>query len=59
MKNKLLEKQKFVILIISFIILLLVSFVISVCVGSQKISLSELINIFSIKKSTNVLLFFS
>ena len=49
MKNKLLEKQKFEILIISFIILLLVSFVISVCVGSQKISLSELLNIFSIK----------
>lgn len=54
MKNKLLEKQKFVILIISFIILLLVSFVVSVCVGSQKISLSELINIFSIKKSDDI-----
>ena len=53
MNNKILEKNKFLIILFSLIILLITSFIVSICVGSQKISLNDLLQIFNLEKQDN------
>ena len=54
MNNKILEKNKFLIILFSLIILLITSFIVSICVGSQKISLNDLLQIFNFQKQDNI-----
>jgi iron complex transport system permease protein len=54
MKNKILKKNKFLIILFSLIILLITSFIVSICVGSQKISLNDLLQILNLEKQENI-----
>jgi iron complex transport system permease protein len=54
MNNKILEKNKFLIILFSLIILLITSFIVSICVGSQKISLNDLLQILNLEKQENI-----
>lgn len=54
MKTNIKNKKDFSIILILFLIILFISFVVSVCVGSQKISLNDLLQIFNFQKQDNV-----
>ena len=54
MKTNIKNKKDFSIILILFLIILFISFVVSICVGSQKISLNDLLQIFNFQKQDNV-----